>query len=70
MISVAKHLYNPKASLTFFAIIGFLNSHSQSWIQVPDFPSSERDDGLAFVINDIAYCGTGYKVGWTETKDF
>lgn len=53
-----------------FVLLCSFSGHSQSWIQVTDFPSTERDDGISFVIDNTAYCGTGYKVGWTETKDF
>ncbi len=34
---------------------------SQSWVQITDFPATERDDGTFFVIGDTAYCGTGLK---------
>ncbi|RFC55230.1 Kelch repeat-containing protein [Brumimicrobium aurantiacum] len=44
--------------------------NAQSWQQLDDFPATERDDGVSFVIGDKAYCGTGYKTGWVETKDF
>lgn len=46
------------------------NVHSQSWIQIDDFPATARDDGASFVIGNTAYCGTGFKVGWVEAKDF
>lgn len=46
------------------------NSKAQTWTQLTDFPDIERDDGVAFVINNKAYCGTGLKVGWLLTGDF
>lgn len=36
---------------------------SNSWSQVADFPGSKRKDGVAFVINDIAYVCTGTTSG-------
>ncbi|MCC6182818.1 MAG: T9SS type A sorting domain-containing protein [Bacteroidia bacterium] len=42
---------------------------AQSWVQLNDFPGTERDDGLAFVINNKAYCITGLEVGWHCTKN-
>ncbi len=37
---------------------------SQTWLQLPDFTGSERDDGTSFVINNKAYCVTGLETGW------
>lgn len=42
---------------------------AQSWTSITDFPGTERDDGIAFVIGNKAYCGTGLQVGWTPTLD-
>ncbi|NEN25005.1 T9SS type A sorting domain-containing protein [Cryomorpha ignava] len=70
MSILIKQLCNRKIILSYIAIICVLGSHSQSWIQVSDFPSTERDDGASFVIDNTAYCGTGLQVGWSETKDF
>jgi N-acetylneuraminic acid mutarotase len=41
-----------------------------AWVQIADFPGLECDDGVSFVINDKAYCGTGLQVGWSLSKDF
>ncbi|MBA3706407.1 MAG: T9SS type A sorting domain-containing protein [Bacteroidetes bacterium] len=43
---------------------------SQSWVQISDFPATERDDGTAFVIGNKAYCGSGQIPGWIPTGDF
>src|SRR4051812_24997452 len=55
------------------AVVFFLSfwvpGHTQSWTQLPNFPGLERDDGIAFVIGNKAYCGTGLQVGWGLTKD-
>lgn len=70
----SRHFYLPpfkfKSLFSLFFILYFFNAHSQSWIQVDDFPATERDDGTSFVIGNKAYCGTGYKTGWVETRDF
>lgn len=42
---------------------------SQSWVQLPDFPGTERDDGVSFVINNKAYCLTGLDVGFNCRAD-
>lgn len=41
----------------------------QVWVQISDFPSTERDDGTSFVIGDKAYCGTGLKPGFVASND-
>lgn len=40
---------------------------SQSWVQLPDFPGTERDDGVAFVITNKAYCLSGLDVNFSCT---
>ena len=44
--------------------------NAQTWKQSVDFPSNERDDGVVFVIENNAYCGTGLKTGWVASSDF
>ena len=63
-------LFTLKLLFTSLFLLFIFNVNSQSWIQIDDFPSSARDDGASFVIGNKAYCGTGFKVGWTETKDY
>jgi N-acetylneuraminic acid mutarotase len=45
--------------MLFLFITSFYPTNAQSWFQMPDFPGVERDDGASFVIQDIAYCGSG-----------
>lgn len=45
-------------------------SLAQGWTQLDDFPSTARDDGTSFTINDITYCGTGINSSWSPTNDF
>jgi N-acetylneuraminic acid mutarotase len=60
-----------KRQITFLFILFFTRlAIGQSWVQLSDFPSSERDDGVSFVIGNKSYCGTGFKVGWITTGDF
>lgn len=47
-----------------------LTSLAQGWTQLTDFPSTARDDGTSFTINDITYCGTGINSSWSPTNDF
>lgn len=43
---------------------------AQSWLPLPDFPGTERDDGTAFVIGNKAYCGSGLAPWWAPFGDF
>ncbi|MBL1279587.1 MAG: hypothetical protein COA33_004920 [Fluviicola sp.] len=58
-----------KRLLTLFLLIQIPIS-AQNWLQLSDYPSSERDDGVSFVIGNKAYCGTGLDVGFSATRDF
>lgn len=51
-------------------LIFFGTLKAQTWQQLGDFPGTARDDGASFVINNKAYFGTGYQLGWTTTRDF
>lgn len=56
----------------FYTIFIFLSlqANAQYWQRITDFPSSERDDGISFVINNVAYCGTGLNAGFSACGDF
>ena len=56
--------------LFILILLSALEVNSQNWTQLTDFPGLERDDGVAFVIGNKAYCGTGLQVGWVLTGDF
>ncbi len=43
---------------------------SQTWLQLSDFPNTERDDGVAVHINNKAYFGTGLLAGFSLGRDF
>lgn len=51
-----------KLTLLFLCLTSSLLS--QSWVQLPDFPGTERDDGVAFVIHNKAYCLSGLDVNF------
>ncbi len=53
-------------SLLFFSIL----SRAQTWQQIGDFPSNERDDATGFVINHKAYIGTGFLPWFAPSNDF
>ncbi len=57
---------------SFIVVVIFCSTsiYAQIWTQTPDFPSTERDDGISFTIGNIAYCGTGFTSGFVATKDF
>lgn len=42
----------------------------QTWLQLTNFPNTERDDGVAVHINNKGYFGTGLLAGFTLGKDF
>ncbi|MGQ0829721.1 MAG: Kelch repeat-containing protein [Bacteroidota bacterium] len=56
--------------LRFLFFIFYTPLSSQTWQQIVDFPSTERDDGAAFVIGNKAYCGAGQIPGWISVGDF
>lgn len=53
--------------LSFILITQLL--YGQVWVSLPDFPGSKRDDGVAVVVNQKAYFGTGLQE-WNTTIDF
>lgn len=55
--------------LTLFFLCVAAKLLSQSWFQLPDFPGTERDDGVAFVINNKAYCLSGLDVNFNCTAN-
>ena len=56
-----------KFILTFLSLISCVTVYSQSWTQLTDFPGTQRDDGIAFTVNNKAYCLSGLEVGWQCT---
>ncbi|MBA3681839.1 MAG: T9SS type A sorting domain-containing protein [Bacteroidetes bacterium] len=57
-----------KLFYTFILLSNFLVA--QTWVQLTDFPATERDDGVAVSLNGKAYFGTGLLAGFTLGKDF
>jgi N-acetylneuraminic acid mutarotase len=62
------HLNMRIVVFTFSVLLSF-SSIAQPWVQLPDFPGTERDDGVSFVINNQAYCLSGLEVGWQCTRN-
>ncbi len=54
--------------LLFVFASTFVNA--QVWQRLADFPSTERDDGVSFSINNFVYCGTGLQQNWSTSSDF
>lgn len=54
--------------ITFLFLLPF-SVYSQVWVKLDDFPGSKRDDGVAVVVNNKAYFGTGLQE-WNATIDF
>jgi len=42
---------------------------SQVWVQLADYPALKRDDGVAVIVDNKAYFGTGL-IEWSSTADF
>lgn len=42
----------------------------QTWTQLPNFPSTSRDDGVGVVCNNVWYVGTGQRLGAGSANDF
>ena len=55
--------------LFFTFLLLSANISAQLWIQLGDFPGLRRDDGVAVVVNNKAYFGTGL-IEWAATIDF
>jgi N-acetylneuraminic acid mutarotase len=54
-----------------FIFLFFYNFYfAQAWLRLPDFPISKRDDGVAVVVGNKGYFGTGLQEGWSATIDF
>lgn len=56
-----------KLLFTFLLSVQFLSA--QVWIPLADYPGLKRDDGVAVVVGNKAYVGTGL-VEWALTLDF
>lgn len=56
--------------LLFYVLLLPCLIHSQTWTQLTDFSGNERDDGVAVVINNMAYVGTGLANGTGISNDF
>lgn len=56
--------------LVFLSLFLSCRIFGQQWERSEDFPGVERDDGICFVINDRAYCGTGLPPWWSPLGDF
>jgi N-acetylneuraminic acid mutarotase len=59
-----------KINLLNLFIFSQIICFGQNWIQIDDFPATERDDGTSFVIGDSAYCGSGLNSWWSTEGDF
>ena len=57
-----------RLTFLFLFLSGLLGA--QTWLQLSDFPATERDDGVAVVVNNTAYFGTGLTTGWALSNDF
>lgn len=55
---------------TLLALLFLGGASAQTWIQLPDFPGTARDDAASFSYYCKVYVGTGLQVGWTPTNDW
>jgi N-acetylneuraminic acid mutarotase len=61
---------NLKYPVFTLLLLCLFSGRAQNWLQLSDFPGTARDDGVAFVIGDSAYFGTGLTPWWSEEGDF
>lgn len=47
----------------------FSETFAQSWVSINDFPGTGRDDGICFLLNNKAYCGTGLSSWFSDLGD-
>jgi N-acetylneuraminic acid mutarotase len=57
-------------SFSLFLLLTRFAVAQQSWIALPDFPAAERDDAVAFRIDDDLYMGSGLLPWFAPSKDF
>ena len=57
-----------KYLLIFLCLVSSVSA--QVWSQLPDFPGSKRDDGVAVVVGNKAYFGTGLQEGWSAIHNW
>ncbi len=55
--------------ISFFTLLYAQTLCAQQWVQIADFPSTARDDGASFMIDNKAYCGTGLQTGFVAGGD-
>lgn len=56
--------------IPFLLILGCQIAAAQSWVQLPDFPGTARDDAASFHGYDKIFVGTGLDVGFQLTNDW
>jgi N-acetylneuraminic acid mutarotase len=61
--------YSLMNKILFIALFASQCFYSQTWVQLPDFPGTKRDDGIGMIIDGKAYFGTGLQE-WNLTIDF
>lgn len=59
-----------KLLVTITAICTTFIVWTQNWVQLDDFPGTQRDDGCSFETDAFKYCGTGRDAGFQVTNDF
>jgi N-acetylneuraminic acid mutarotase len=62
-------VFNQIKLVVVYLLLCLQTSSGQTWLQLSDFPGTERDDGISFVIGNTAYCGTGFKTGFVTSGD-
>jgi len=58
-----------KQRLLFAFCMLSISHNAQNWSTLHIYLGSTTDDGCSFVIDDVAYCGTGRDAGFAYTKD-
>lgn len=70
MFSYVRYVFNHVAAFAGLLIASVFPVKAQTWTQLPDYPSTKRDDGAAAILYNKAYFGTGLQEGWSATADW
>ncbi|HBF19874.1 MAG TPA: hypothetical protein DDW81_07215, partial [Cryomorphaceae bacterium] len=63
------HLNVRKSLATALCILQY-GTWAQTWQRLTDFPGFHRDDGVSFIIDNTAFCGTGLTPWFAPLADF
>jgi len=69
-MTLTNHQPQPMKYLSILLLLFPILTTAQTWIELDDFPATERDDGTVFSIGNTVYCGNGRVPWWDMLADF